>query len=591
MEQIRQLCNKVLWLDHGKQVVFGDVTEVCDLYEKYLNGEKEIISSLLNNTEQKQQIQIKEQGHSTSNIEKTIFKPFRLLSSAIIAMFFAFIIFQIGTNLYSPSNQENDIIKIYSENIEESVVYRGATVDGTWISPWDNVPNHGNWIFNEEQATYTATDETPLTVEIQQGENRTITFNVGPDEGSVRVEMNGKTLHFDLEQDEVVELGLPFTLPEITESVNDNQNNYIFVIIAFIILFIIFYICSDKQKKNTRQNRELWGDMLRILSCFVIILLHNTCNVFDKFKEGQTEILIVNAFTAFAVPCFYMISGAYLLRKPQGISLTLKNRIPKIVIPTLFWGCVYLIMFGEIEGINFLKLFFQNQESHLWFMYSLFGIYMLLPFISRIYNSISLMQKLYGLLLLLIIPTCIYDLSKLLGVWVPNPSFAIFWPDLGIFLFGGFLWELRDKIKDKPKYLYLIIFFVGLSITTLGTLYISNVNNVPDKSFISAIGSIGNLIMAASVICFMLSCENGLQKRTNHVVATFINKIGSVTMGVYFIHVIFLRTLNHSVNPMIPIFNNEGSLVQMILSAVIYFIISIVVCLSASNVKAINKLF
>ena len=89
----------------------------------------------------------------------------------------------------------------------------------------------------------------------------------------------------------------------------------------------------------------------------------------------------------------------------------------------------------------------------------------------------------------------------------------------------------------------------------------------------------------------MLSCENGLQKRTNHVVATFINKIGSVTMGVYFIHVIFLRTLNHSVNPMIPIFNNEGSLVQMILSAVIYFIISIVVCLSASNVKAINKLF
>lgn len=39
LEQIRQLCNKVLWLDHGRQIAFGDVTEVCDQYEKFLNGE------------------------------------------------------------------------------------------------------------------------------------------------------------------------------------------------------------------------------------------------------------------------------------------------------------------------------------------------------------------------------------------------------------------------------------------------------------------------------------------------------------------------------------------------------------------------
>lgn len=39
LEQIRELCNKVLWLDHGKQVAFGDVTEICDQYERFLNGE------------------------------------------------------------------------------------------------------------------------------------------------------------------------------------------------------------------------------------------------------------------------------------------------------------------------------------------------------------------------------------------------------------------------------------------------------------------------------------------------------------------------------------------------------------------------
>lgn len=34
--QIRELCNKVLWLDHGRQIAFGETAEICDLYEKYL---------------------------------------------------------------------------------------------------------------------------------------------------------------------------------------------------------------------------------------------------------------------------------------------------------------------------------------------------------------------------------------------------------------------------------------------------------------------------------------------------------------------------------------------------------------------------
>ncbi len=35
--QVRAMCNKILWLDHGKQVIFGDnVKLICDEYEKYL---------------------------------------------------------------------------------------------------------------------------------------------------------------------------------------------------------------------------------------------------------------------------------------------------------------------------------------------------------------------------------------------------------------------------------------------------------------------------------------------------------------------------------------------------------------------------
>ena len=37
MNQVRSMCNKILWLDNGEQIAFGDnVKEICDAYEKYL---------------------------------------------------------------------------------------------------------------------------------------------------------------------------------------------------------------------------------------------------------------------------------------------------------------------------------------------------------------------------------------------------------------------------------------------------------------------------------------------------------------------------------------------------------------------------
>lgn len=36
--QIRRMCSKVLWLDHGKQIMFGDTEPVCDSYEIFLKN-------------------------------------------------------------------------------------------------------------------------------------------------------------------------------------------------------------------------------------------------------------------------------------------------------------------------------------------------------------------------------------------------------------------------------------------------------------------------------------------------------------------------------------------------------------------------
>ena len=38
ISQVRSMCNKILWLDRGRQITFGtDVNKICDAYEKFLS--------------------------------------------------------------------------------------------------------------------------------------------------------------------------------------------------------------------------------------------------------------------------------------------------------------------------------------------------------------------------------------------------------------------------------------------------------------------------------------------------------------------------------------------------------------------------
>lgn len=39
LEQVRKMCNKVLWLDKGNQIAFGETQSICDEYQEFLEDE------------------------------------------------------------------------------------------------------------------------------------------------------------------------------------------------------------------------------------------------------------------------------------------------------------------------------------------------------------------------------------------------------------------------------------------------------------------------------------------------------------------------------------------------------------------------
>ncbi len=38
LDQIRRLCNKVLWIHKGKQILFGETATICDMYQEFSSG-------------------------------------------------------------------------------------------------------------------------------------------------------------------------------------------------------------------------------------------------------------------------------------------------------------------------------------------------------------------------------------------------------------------------------------------------------------------------------------------------------------------------------------------------------------------------
>ncbi|MBO5121853.1 MAG: ABC transporter ATP-binding protein, partial [Oscillospiraceae bacterium] len=43
LQQVRTMCNKVLWLHKGQQIAFGDdVQGICDEYQLLLEGKKKL---------------------------------------------------------------------------------------------------------------------------------------------------------------------------------------------------------------------------------------------------------------------------------------------------------------------------------------------------------------------------------------------------------------------------------------------------------------------------------------------------------------------------------------------------------------------
>lgn len=100
--------------------------------------------------------------------------------------------------------------------------------------------------------------------------------------------------------------------------------------------------------------------------------------------------LLINGVSRLAVPIFFMISGYLLLGEPV---LVKKNtrRVWNMLLTLLLWSGIYLVWnyFYRDRVYDFRLLLEEPVKKHLWYLYVLLGLYIVLPFLQTMFQNMQ----------------------------------------------------------------------------------------------------------------------------------------------------------------------------------------------------------
>lgn len=138
------------------------------------------------------------------------------------------------------------------------------------------------------------------------------------------------------------------------------------------------------------ENRIVWVDWLRVAACFMVILVHST-EPFYLGGDGSQILTEVDAFWASffdslvraCVPLFIVASSYLQFPLHYSSGEFFRRRTVRVLVPFLLWSAVYAFAWGNpSENFQNLLLNFNYSAGHLWFVYMLIGVYLLMPLLS-----------------------------------------------------------------------------------------------------------------------------------------------------------------------------------------------------------------
>ena len=200
------------------------------------------------------------------------------------------------------------------------------------------------------------------------------------------------------------------------------------------------------------KERNYNYDIMRIIACIMIICMH------APLPADESKSLILNMLGYFTAPglcMFFVLSGALLLPVKMDTFLFLKKRLGKVIMPTVCFSLLYLILNAllgnEIDWVSSLCSIPFSAQGHgiLWFMYTLIGLYLISPILSKWLQSTT--KRELELYLCLWCLTLCYPILKLfLQLNDSNTGILYYFTGYaGYFLLGYYLKTYPEALSLK----------------------------------------------------------------------------------------------------------------------------------------------
>ena len=145
---------------------------------------------------------------------------------------------------------------------------------------------------------------------------------------------------------------------------------------------------------SKKRQRVPYLDILRVLACLLVILIHTPIRQYDTYYNTPSVAgAVYTVLVAVNCNLFFMITGALLLPVTMTGRRFVKRRLLVIVPPLLVWTVVYLLehalLLHNFTPRLLTSILFHPVEGLLWYVYVLLVIYVTLPLVSKCIDAIG----------------------------------------------------------------------------------------------------------------------------------------------------------------------------------------------------------
>lgn len=306
-------------------------------------------------------------------------------------------------------------------------------------------------------------------------------------------------------------------------------------------------------KTIVSEKRIEYLDCLRIMATIAVIMIHVAARKWYSTDINSFQwltMVMYDGVVRWAVPVFVMISGVVFCRDGKwDIAIIYKKYVARIIIAFIFWSLIYTINSGIKNGLDFEEwlISFFRGPYHMWYLYMIVGVYILIPFFKVIINSEILTR--YFLLLSLFFTFIIPFVEKICslqnmqiatliegGIGKLNFHFTLGY--VSYFILGFYL----NKINIDGKMKRLIYFggIIGFLLTPVLTLQISWLKQMPDETFYDYFAL---NVLLESIAVFVFVKNNYYKLNITGIRKRLVEKLSKFTFGVYLVHVLVIDNL------------------------------------------------